>query len=154
MQLNEIFAPTAVLAGLQAKSKSQVLRALAEAAARANDLDQQQVFVALRERERLGSTAIGDGVAIPHAKVPGLERPIGWVACLKEPIAFDAVDDKPVDLVVMLLVPENAGVDHLRILAQLSRIARDHHHCATLRGCSSSKALREALTGMSDRKAA
>ncbi len=154
MQLSEIFAPNAVLTGLEAKSKSHVLRALAEAAARDNGLDQQQVFEALHERERLGSTAIGDGVAIPHAKIPGVDRPIGWIACLKEEIPFDAIDDKPVDLVVMLLAPENAGADHLRVLAQLSRIARDHHRCATLRGCSSAKALWEALTGMNERKAA
>ena len=154
MQLNEIFTPNAVLTGLEAKSKSQVLRALAEAAACANGLDQKQVFEALRERERLGSTAIGDGVAIPHAKIPGVERPIGWVACLKEAIPFDAIDDKPVDLVVMLLAPENSGADHLRVLAQLSRIARDHHRCATLRGCSSAQALWEALTGMNEQKAA
>jgi PTS system nitrogen regulatory IIA component len=154
MQLSEIFAPNAVLTGLQAKSKSQVLRALAEAAARNNGLDQQKVFEVLHERERLGSTAIGDGVAIPHAKIADLERPIGWVACLKEPVAFDAVDDKPVDLVVMLLAPENSGADHLRVLAQLSRIARDHHRCAALRGCSSAKALWEALTGTSQQKAA
>jgi len=154
MQLNEIFAPNAVLTGLKANSKSQVLRTLAESAAREHGLDQQVVFNALRERERLGSTAIGDGVAIPHARIAGLSRPIGWVACLQEPIAFDAVDDKPVDLVVMLLAPENAGTDHLRILAQLSRIARDHHRCAALRGCSSGKALWEALTGAKQKRAA
>lgn len=154
MQLNEIFAPNAVLTGLQAKSKSQVLRALAEAAANANGLKPETVIQALHERERLGSTAIGDGVAIPHARLPGLDRPIGWVACLQEPVAFDAVDDKRVDLVVMLLVPENAGADHLRILAQLSRIARDHHRCATMRGCSSAKALWETLTAADRQRAA
>lgn len=154
MQLNEIFAPNAVLTGLKAKSKSQVLRALAEAVARERGLEQQTVFDALHERERLGSTAIGDGVAIPHARLPGLDRPIGWIACLETPIPFDAIDDKPVDLVVMLLAPENAGSEHLRILAQLSRIARDHHRCAALRGCSSAKALWETLTGTDRQKAA
>tara|TARA_R110002096_G_scaffold86758_9_gene199379 strand:+ start:917 stop:1381 length:465 start_codon:yes stop_codon:yes gene_type:complete len=154
MHLNEIFAPNAVITALPATSKSQVLRSLAEAAATANDLDSQELFEILRERERLGSTAIGDGVALPHAKVPGLDRLIGWVACLEKPVPFDAIDDKPVDLVVLLLAPEGAGADHLRVLAQLSRLARDHQRCAALRGCSSADALWQTLTEEEKRRAA
>ena len=86
MQLNNIFAPNAVITALPASSKAQVLRALAEAAAVANDLDPQEIFEILRERERLGSTAIGEGVAIPHAKVPGLDHLVGWIAKLEQPL--------------------------------------------------------------------
>ncbi len=154
MQLNNIFAPNAVITALPASSKAQVLRALAEAAAVANDLDPQEIFEILRERERLGSTAIGEGVAIPHAKVPGLDHLVGWIAKLEQPLEFDAIDDKPVDLVVMLLAPESAGADHLRVLAQLSRMAKDHQRCAALRGCSSAEALWQTLTQEDERRAA
>jgi PTS system nitrogen regulatory IIA component len=154
MQLNDIFAPNAVIAALPATSKIQVLRALADAAAGSCELDPQDIFETLREREQLGSTAIGDGVAIPHAKVPGLDRLIGWIARLEEPVDFDAVDDRPVDLVVLLLAPESAGADHLRVLAQLSRLAKDHYRCATLRGCSSAEALWAALVQQDELRAA
>ncbi len=154
MQLNDIFAPDAVIAALPATSKTQVLRALAEAAAAACDLDPLELFEVLREREQLGSTAIGDGVAIPHVKVSGLERLVGWIARLEEPVDFDAIDDQPVDLVVMLLAPESAGAEHLRVLAQLSRLAKDHRRCAILRGCSSADALWAALTQQDELRAA
>lgn len=154
MQLTEIFTPGTVLPKLEASTKRQVLRTLADAAGEALGLNPKAVFEALHHRERLGSTGIGEGVALPHAKVPGLDRLAGWVACLEQPVDFDAIDDKPVDLVVLLLAPEGAGTEHLRVLAQLSRLARDHHRCARLRGCDSAAALWESLTGPDRRKAA
>lgn len=154
MQLNDIFAPETVLPALKASTKSQVLRALSEAAGEALNLDPRVIFDALHERERLGSTAIGSGVALPHAKIPGLEKLAGWVACLETPVDFDALDDQPVDLVVLLLAPESAGAEHLRVLAQLSRLARDREQCAALRGCANAGALWARLTGDDQQRAA
>ena len=154
MQLTEIFAPNTVLPAVDASTKTQALRALAEAAGEALSLDPKMIFNALHERERLGSTAIGNGVALPHAKISGVDRLVGWVACLENPVEFDAVDDQPVDLVILLLAPDNAGSEHLRVLAQLSRLARDHKHCAAVRDCSGAHAVWQMLTAGQDRQKA
>ena len=103
------------------------------------------MFDVLHERERLGSTAVGGGIAIPHGKLSGLTGLAGCVLRLAEPVEFDAVDDEPVDMIVALLAPDTGGADHLRVLARLSRVLRDPAQRAQLRECPDTEALRQAL---------
>lgn len=109
---------------LVADSRQSVLRALSEALGEYADVDPRYVFEAVTERERLGSTGVGDGVAIPHVRLEGICRPMGAFARLETPVDFDAVDERPCDLVFMLLASEREGSDHLRALAQVSRAFR------------------------------
>lgn len=113
-----------IVVPLIAESKNLVLRELSDTLAEHTGLDGRLLLEAIIERERLGSTGVGDGVAIPHARVPGLKRAVGAFARLQKPVDFDAVDDRPCDLVFMLLAPEREGSDHLRALAQVSRAFR------------------------------
>ena len=131
---------------VEATTKRQVLGAIAAAFASGHGLDERQVFDILNERERLGSTAIGGGVAIPHGKLPGLARLAGCVLRLQTPADFEAFDDQPVDIVVALLAPDTGGAEHLRVLARLSRILRDPHQCEALRATPDTESLRQALT--------
>ena len=101
----------------------------------------------LLARERLGSTGVGAGVAIPHGRLGSLTRLSAVFARLREPIEFDAVDGKPVDLIFLLLAPDSAGSDHLKALALVSRLLRDHRVCARLRGADNAEALYAVLTG-------
>lgn len=154
MQLNEIFALETVVTGLSAPSKTLVLRALSDKLGAIHGIQATTVFDCLSGRERLGSTAIGGGVAIPHAKIEGLDRLVGGIACLEAPIEFEAIDDRPVDLVFVLLAPESAGSDHLRVLAQLSRLARDPQRCEALRRCETAEDAWAMLTTHVDVSAA
>lgn len=113
-----------VFAALAADSRQSVLRQLSEAMAVLTDLDARIILEAVVERERLGSTGVGDGVAIPHVRIGGISEPIGAFARLSSPVDFDAIDDRHCDLVFMLLAPEREGSDHLRALAQVSRAFR------------------------------
>ncbi|HLB06469.1 MAG TPA: PTS sugar transporter subunit IIA, partial [Alphaproteobacteria bacterium] len=116
MDIADLLSLEGVLARLKAASKKQLLQELAQHAATLSGLDERQIFEVLLERERLGTTGVGRGIAIPHGKFAKLERLIGVFARLEQPIGFDAVDDKPVDLVFLLLAPESAGADHLKAL--------------------------------------
>jgi len=104
------------------------------------------VFDILAERERLGTTGLGAGIAIPHGKLPGLDRIVGLFARLERPIEFDSIDGIPVDLIFVLLAPEQAGADHLKALAAVSRLLRNREVCAKLRGTDSPEALYALLT--------
>lgn len=104
--------------------KQAILRLAGALAARIGGLSERAIFDAVMEREQLGSTGVGEGVAIPHARLPGLDSPIGGFMRLSEPIDFEAIDERPCDLVFMLLAPDSAGADHLRALAQVSRAFR------------------------------
>jgi nitrogen PTS system EIIA component len=146
---SDILAPEMVFNDLAAGSKKALFQALAELAARHADLDESAVAARLHEREKLGSTGFGAGVAIPHGKVDGLGHVVGLFAKLDRPIDFAAIDDMPVDLVFVLLSPPNAGVDHLKALARVSRRLRDRGFVAKLRGAGSADAL-YALFASSD----
>ncbi|MDA0702219.1 MAG: PTS IIA-like nitrogen regulatory protein PtsN [Proteobacteria bacterium] len=133
MEITDLITPDSVVADLKAGSKKQVLQELARVAAGVTGQTERAVFDVLIERERLGTTGVGNGIAIPHGKLPGLDRLHGLFARLAEPIPFDAIDDQPVDLIFLLLAPEGAGADHLKALARVSRLLRNHATCEKLR---------------------
>ena len=134
MNIADLLAPRAVVAQLRAGSKKQVLQEIARRAAPLIEVPDRRIYEVLAERERLGTTGIGKGVAVPHGKLPELTRLWGMFARLERPVLFEAVDDQPVDLVFMLLAPAEAGAEHLRALARVSRLLRDEAICQKLRG--------------------
>ena len=144
--LSDLLLPAAVLASLAVPNKKSLFQQLAQLAARNSDLDAKMVVERLVERERLGSTGFGGGVAIPHGKIDGLDRVVGIFARLSAPIDFAAIDDLPVDLVFLLLSPPDAGVEHLKALARVSRKLRDRSFVAKLRGAGSPDALYALFT--------
>lgn len=146
MDLGDLIAPEAVVSRLKATNKKQALQELARIAEELTGLDQAVVFEVLLQRERLGSTGVGRGIAIPHGRLPGLEGVVTVFARLEEPIPFDSIDEEPVDLVFLLLAPEHAGADHLKALARISRLLRDPHAIQKLRTCHDSRALHAVLT--------
>jgi len=146
MEIADLLGPGSVIASLKATSKKQALQELAKRAATLTGLHERVLFDALWERERLGSTGMGLGTAIPHGKIAGLNRLIGLFARLERPIDFQAVDERPVDLIFVLLAPESAGADHLKALARISRLFRDRAICEKLRGTDSADALTALLT--------
>ncbi|NNE23565.1 MAG: PTS IIA-like nitrogen regulatory protein PtsN [Rhizobiales bacterium] len=146
MQLSEIIASDAVLPALKAGSKKQLLQELANHAAKHAGLDARLIFETLLQREKLGSTGLGQGMAIPHGKFATLDRVQGYFARLAGPVEFEAIDDQPVDLVFLLLAPESAGADHLKALARISRLLRDPALVAKLRGTDDAEGLYAILT--------
>jgi nitrogen PTS system EIIA component len=146
MDIADLITPRSVVAQLRAANKRQALQELARRAAAMTGLSERAIFDVLIERERLGSTGIGMGIAIPHGKLPSLDRFCGVFARLDRPIPFEAIDDQPVDLIFVLLAPENAGADHLKALALVSRFLRDRAVCEKLRGTDSPDALYALLT--------
>ncbi len=146
MDIRDILAPECVVAHQRATSKKQLFQEIAARAAERCAVKPRDVFDALNERERLGSTALGRGVAAPHARLAGLETIHGVFMRLDKPIAFDALDDEPVDLIFALFAPEDAGADHLRALARVSRALRDPAVCAKLRSCADASSLYAVLT--------
>lgn len=152
--LSPFFAPGAVVAALSVTSKKALFGALGALAERVYAIDERRVVERLSERERLGSTGFGGGIAIPHGKVEGLDHVVALFAHLAQPIDFAAVDDMPVDLVLMLLSPLDAGADHLKALAQVSRALRDKSFVAKLRGAASDDALTALLAANETRDAA
>ncbi len=145
MEFADLVRPEGVIANLKATSKKQALQELARRAAKAVGLHERTVFDTLLERERLGSTGVGAGVAIPHGKLSGIESIFGLFARLANPIDFDAVDDEPVDLIFLLLAPASAGADHLKALARVSRLLRDKTLCNKLRDSGSAEAIHALL---------
>lgn len=146
MSLNDLLAPEAVVASLKANGKKQALQELASHAARLTGLDERTIFDTLLQRERLGSTGIGDGIAIPHGKPAGLKGLFGLFARIEKPIDFDALDGQPVDLFFLLLAPEGAGADHLKALARVARVLRDPGMLERARASRDSAALYSVLT--------
>ena len=140
-RLGDLLDSGAVVASLAVPNKKALFQKLAEIAGRHADLDPRIIVDRLAERERLGSTGFGGGVAIPHGKIDGLDRVVGVFARLAQPIDFSAIDDLPVDLVFLLLSPPDAGVEHLKALARVSRRLRDRTFVAKLRGAGSEDAL-------------
>ena len=125
MHLSSFISPNSVVPSLKAKTKKQLLQELSARASRLTGLQERDIFDVLLQRERLGSTGLGQGIAIPHGKLAGLKRIVGIFARLAEPIDFDAVDGEKVDIVFLLLAPEGAGADHLKALARISRLLRE-----------------------------
>ncbi|MDP1873553.1 PTS sugar transporter subunit IIA [Phenylobacterium sp.] len=124
MQIGDILDRGAIALRVSATDKRQILAHLAELAARNFDLEASVVLDALSEREQAGSTGIGHGVAVPHARIEGLDRIRGLFLRIEQPVAFDSIDDQPADLVFALLAPPEAGTEHLRALARVSRMLR------------------------------
>ncbi len=122
--LGDLVAPEAILPRLAATSRRQALQAMTDALAKSAGVDARAAFDAILMRERLSGTGMGEGVAIPHAPVAGIARPIGAFARLETPQDFDAFDTRPADLVFMLLAPPDKGADHLKALARVSRFLR------------------------------
>jgi len=146
MEISELITLESVEANLRASSKKQAIQDLARKAAEIVGLHERAVFDVLMERERLGTTGVGNGIAIPHGKLANLDRLYGLFARLETPIDFQAIDEQPVDLIFLLLAPESAGADHLKALARVSRLLRDKSVCDKLRGTDSKEALYALLT--------
>ncbi len=146
MQLSDLIGTNSVVANLKAGSKKQALQELSQMAAKLTGVAARDIFSTLLQRERLGSTGVGQGIAIPHGKIAQLDRLYGIFARLETPIDFDAMDDQRVDLVFLLLAPESAGADHLKALARISRLLRDPGVIEKLRGSSEASALYAILT--------
>ncbi len=141
-----MIAADLIIAELAASSKKQAFRAIAEQAATLFDGDAETLFNALMERERIGSTGIGGGAAIPHVKVAGVDRTYSVLIRLKTPVDYDAIDGSPVDIIFMLLAPaESKTTEHLKILAQISRFLKTPETCHALRAASEQPALDAVL---------
>ena len=146
MEIADLLGPGRIIASLKGSAKKQVLQELSRRAATLLRLNERAIFDTLWERERLGSTGMGNATAIPHGKMTGITKPVGLFARLEKPIDFEAVDERPVDLIFVLLTPEGAGADHLKALARISRLFRDRAMCEKLRGTDNVDALTALLT--------
>lgn len=146
MPLLDFLDPQAVLPALRVNGKKQALQELASHAARRTGLTSTAIYEALLQRERLGSTGVGDRVAIPHCKMPRLERLFGLVARLDKPIDFEAIDGEPVDVIFLLLAPAGAGADHLKALARVARMLREPGIHERIRAARDADALYAVLT--------
>lgn len=154
MELTDIITPETVVCNLKANSKKQVLQELAHIIAPVSDVEERLVFETLLQRERLGSTGVGNGVAIPHGKLAGLKRIYGAFARTSKPVAFDAMDDQPVDLFFMLLAPEGSGADHLKALSRTARILRQPDKLTALRNTEDEEAVYSILIAAQEAHAA
>lgn len=154
MQLAEFIDFDAIKTALPGGSKRALLQQLANLAAQRCGVDSATILAALSERERLGSTGLGQGVAIPHGKIEGLDRVYGLFARLAEPVDYKAIDGRKVDLVFLLLSPPDTGAQHLRALAAISRVIREGSTLEKMRGARSRDALAAVLLGADERDAA
>ena len=146
MPLLDFLDPQAVLPALRVNGKKQALQELASHAARITGITDTAIYEALLQRERLGSTGIGEGIAIPHGKLPGLTRIFGLVARLEKPVDFAALDAQPVDVLFLLLAPEGAGADHLKALARVARVLREPGLIERVRATRDANALYAIMT--------
>ncbi|MEN3793183.1 PTS IIA-like nitrogen regulatory protein PtsN [Fulvimarina sp. MAC3] len=134
MEFQSLIEPAAILPGLKATSKRQVLQEMAAKAADLIGRSEREILETILNREKLGSTGVGNGIAIPHGKLSDLPQITGVFARLQKPVDFDALDEEPVDLVFLLLAPENSGADHLKALSKVARLLRDPETVSTIRG--------------------
>ena len=141
MDISNLINMDAIFPSLKATGKKQLLQELGNLAKKAFGKPVYEIANVLMERERLGSTGVGQGVAIPHGRFAELDKICGIFAKLETPVNYDSIDDQPVDLVFLLLVPEQAGADHLKALAKISRVLRDKNICEKLRGTDSGDAI-------------
>jgi nitrogen PTS system EIIA component len=145
MPLNDLVALNAIIPALKVTSKKQALQELAARAAPLCGQNERAIFEILVQREKLGSTAVGNGIAIPHGKMPNLAKLFGLFARLDKPIDFESLDSQPVDLIFLLLAPEGAGADHLKALARVARLLRDPSTAHKLRASHDAEALYAVL---------
>jgi|SRR5262245_12355040 PTS system nitrogen regulatory IIA component len=146
MLLTDLVAPNAVVPALKVNSKKQALQELAAKAAQLTGQSERAVFEILMQREKLGSTGVGNGIAIPHGKLAKLTKLFGLFARLERPVDFEALDGQAVDLVFLLLAPETAGADHLKALARVARLLRDPDVARKLRDSRDAEAIYAVLT--------
>lgn len=146
MEISDILKPDRVVADLRATSKKQALQELARHGAKVTGLNERAIFEVLLEREKLGTTGVGNGIAIPHGKLDELDGLYGLFARVERPVDFDSIDGDPVDLMFLLLAPESSGADHLKALARISRLLRDEETCEKLRGTDTPEALYAILS--------
>ncbi|MFU0505946.1 PTS IIA-like nitrogen regulatory protein PtsN [Pseudaminobacter sp. NGMCC 1.201702] len=146
MDLSDLIEVPAIMPALKANSKKHLLQLLAERAALVTGIPEREVFDTILQRERLGSTGVGNGIAIPHGKLAGVKHITGVFARLETPVEFEALDDQPVDLVFLLLAPEGAGADHLKALSRIARILRDADTVAKIRGTRDAAAIHTLLS--------
>jgi PTS system nitrogen regulatory IIA component len=150
MPLSDLVVPQAVVPALKVNTKKQALQELATRAAAMCGRSEREVLEVLMQRERLGSTGIGSGIAIPHGKLAKLDRLFGVFARLERPIDFEALDGQPVDLLFLLLAPEAAGADHLKALARVARLLRDPEVARKLRESRDAEAIYAVLTSSAE----
>lgn len=141
MDLTDLIGPADVIVQLRASCKKNLLSELAEAASRKTGVSTRKIFETLLDRERLGSTSIGNGIAIPHGKLPEMEGITGLIAVLHDPIEFESIDNKPIDIVFLLLANDEAGAEHLKVLARVARVLREPSLAQQLREAQTSEAL-------------
>ncbi|MBZ8135000.1 PTS IIA-like nitrogen regulatory protein PtsN [Afifella sp. IM 167] len=141
MDLSDLLKPNAIVPNLKAVSKKQVIQDLCGKASKLTGLSERELFDTILQRERLGSTGVGQGVAIPHGKPRSINEITGVFARLSKPVDFESLDEQPVDLVFLLLAPEGAGADHLKALARIARVLRDQQIAAKLRATTDPDAL-------------
>jgi PTS system nitrogen regulatory IIA component len=146
MEISDLLQPAAVIPQLKVQGKKQLLQELAARAAEVTLISDRKIFETLMERERLGTTGVGQGIAIPHGRLSDVKSIVGIFARLESPIDYEAVDNQPVDLVFALLAPEGAGADHLKALARVSRLLRNQHATEKLRAAKTAEALYALLT--------
>jgi nitrogen PTS system EIIA component len=146
MPLNDLVAHNAIIPALKVNGKKQTLQELAAKAAELSGQNEKTIFEILVQREKLGSTGVGNGIAIPHGKLPKLAKLFGLFARLERPVDFESLDGQAVDLVFLLLAPEGAGADHLKALARVARLLRDPEVARKLRDSRDAEALYAVLT--------
>ena len=145
--LSSLLESGVIIPSFEATSRKQAIHALADALAATTGMSARKIEDAVMERERLGSTGVGEGVAIPHARLEGIESPIGGYMRLVHGVDFEAIDERPCDLIFMLLAPQSAGADHLRALAQVSRAFRQSTVRDALRDARSEEDVRAIVCG-------
>ena len=145
MALADILQPEGIIPALRVHTKKQLLVELAATASKITGIAEREIFDVVLQRERLGSTGVGAGIAIPHGKLKGLTKITGVFARVETPVDFEALDDQPVDLVFMLLAPEGAGADHLKALSRIARALRDQDLVARLRSSDTVPAIEACL---------
>ncbi len=145
MATADLVSPNAIIPAMKVNGKKQALQEIAAKAAELTGQNEKAILEILLQREKLGSTGVGNGVAIPHGKLPKLGNVFGLFARLERPVDFDALDGQPVDLVFLLLAPEGAGADHLKALARVARLLRDPEIARKLRASHEAEALYAVL---------
>ena len=146
MDLSDLISVQSVMPALKVNSKKQLLQLMAERAAQLTDLPERDIFDTILQREKLGSTGVGSGIAIPHGKLAGIDQITGVFARLENPVDFEALDDQPVDLVFLLLAPESAGADHLKALSRIARVLRNADTVSKVRGTSDAAVIHDFLS--------
>ena len=145
MATTDLVSPNAIIPAMKVNGKKQALQEIAAKAAELTGQNEKSILEILLQREKLGSTGVGNGVAIPHGKLPKLGNVFGLFARLERPVDFEALDGQPVDLIFLLLAPEGAGADHLKALARVARLLRDPETARKLRASNGAEAIYAVL---------